>query len=86
MMMLVPGRENALVLEARDAGVNEMVQIPLTGENFCHRMVALFDRPRHFITAEHYKGPCRRLRPAAPPQAERRIRDVRIVPFQEAMA
>jgi len=84
-LMLVGGLNGQEAMRARDAGVNEMVMKPLSGENFSQRMIQLFDTPKHFITAETYKGPCRRSRKGKPRELtqERRRRDVRVVRYEE---
>lgn len=72
------------ILGARDAGVNEVVMKPLNAREFCMRITNLFDKPRNFVTAPSYKGPCRRRRGGPPPgEAERRVREVRLIRCDE---
>jgi CheY-like chemotaxis protein len=71
--------------EARDAGVNEIVAKPLQAADFCQRIMSLIDDTRYFITAETYKGPCRRREIKLLPTGseERRKRQVRLVRRKE---
>jgi DNA-binding response OmpR family regulator len=65
---------------ARDAGVNEIVLKPLEALNFCERIIAMVDNPRPYITAETFRGPCRRRKKTVvPPATERRTREIRLV-------
>lgn len=70
---------------ARDAGVNEVVRKPLQAKEFSQRIMSLIDDPRYFITAESYKGPCRRreAKGLAAGVEERRKRQVRLVRRKE---
>lgn len=54
--MLVPG----IVDEARDAGVTELLEKPLTPASLWHAIEMVVDKPRLFIRAESYVGPDRR--------------------------
>jgi two-component system, chemotaxis family, chemotaxis protein CheY len=71
--------------KARDAGVNEIVTKPLQADDLCRRIISLIDDTRHFITADTYKGPCRRTpgKPLPPGLPERRTRQVRLVRRKE---
>jgi len=75
--------ENAAL--ARDAGVNEIITKPLQADELCARLMQLIDDRRHFITAENYKGPCRRraANPLGEGVVERRQRQVRLVRRKE---
>lgn len=78
MMDVASGRD---VLTARDSGVNEILLRPLNAEDFCDRLISVIDHPRMFVTANTYKGPCRRRKQKQLPAntAERRKREVRII-------
>ncbi len=80
IIMLADGVTREELVDARDAGVNEVIMKPLNAEEFCARVVQVFDRPRNFVTAPAYKGPCRRrvVEPSAI-EIERRIREVRLI-------
>lgn len=72
------------IRRARDAGVNELLMKPLAAKDFCDRITQMFDKPRNFITAPGYKGPCRRRRAALrDDEEERRTREVRVVRADE---
>lgn len=80
VVMLVNNANGQLVLSARDAGVNEVIIKPMNAPDFCARMVAIVDKPRNFVTASTYKGPCRRRkRGQAPNKKERRTREIRVL-------
>jgi len=85
VLMLMDKASSDAVSQARDAGVSEIILRPLEAFNFCNRLVQMIDNPRPFITAENYRGPCRRRRDGAPPAGieERRVRDVRLVRCEE---
>ena len=86
-MMLVDGLTQQEIIEARDAGVNEVVMKPLNAKDFCARVTQAFDKPKNFITAPEYKGPCRRRRGTLPEgQDERRMRDIRVIRHNEVQA
>lgn len=55
------------VVEARDAGVNEVVAKPVSANALDKRINAIFTRPRAFIRTERYSGPDRRRRNDGPP-------------------
>ena len=75
-IVLVTGRtDRAHVIEARDAGVTEIVAKPLSIDHLYRRIVALIEQPRPFVRTKHYFGPDRRRRRDAPYQGPRR-RDV----------
>jgi two-component system, chemotaxis family, chemotaxis protein CheY len=85
VLMLMDHARDLQVIQARDAGVNEIVLKPLEAKNFCERIIALVDSPRPYITAQNYHGPCRRLaKGASPTGVERRKRDVRLIRCNEA--
>jgi len=87
VIMLADISEKLQLMAARDAGVNEICTKPLNAEGLSDSIMAVIDKPRIFITAKTYKGPCRRIvRLRLPPgQPERRIRQVRIVRCNESV-
>jgi two-component system, chemotaxis family, chemotaxis protein CheY len=52
--------ERGRILEARDAGVDEVLSKPLSAQALLDRIVAVIDQPRPYIRASGYIGPCRR--------------------------
>lgn len=84
VVLLSDGITEQEIRQARDAGVNELLMKPISAKDFCDRIIQIFDRPRNFVTAPGYKGPCRRRRPAArDDEEERRLREVRVVRADE---
>ncbi len=83
-VLLAEGLTQQDILQARDAGVNEIVMKPIGAQDFCMRLTQLFDKPRNFITAPTYKGPCRR-RKSSPPEGveDRRVWEVRLIRCDE---
>ena len=84
IVMLLENANDAGVGDARDAGVDEIVINPINAEQFSARLVSIIKSPRVFITAETYKGPCRRrqsdpLSVPASGREERRHREIRLV-------
>jgi DNA-binding response OmpR family regulator len=47
---------------AREAGVDEMLMRPFTGQALLSRVEAVLLRPRRFVESVNYVGPCRRRR------------------------
>lgn len=84
IIMMMDTVDKKSVLEARDAGVNEILLRPVDAEEFCQRLISIIDHPRMFVTADTYKGPCRRRANGHAPAGtkERRVREVRIVKSQ----
>lgn len=60
------------VREARDAGVTEFMVKPIAPRLLLERIESLIERPRPFVVAEAYTGPCRRRRADAAYAGERR--------------
>ncbi|WP_308911635.1 response regulator [Pseudokordiimonas caeni] len=61
-VMVIPSPSKEKVWEARDAGVNEILGLPLTAELLKSRLSKIYTEPRPFIRASTYIGPCRRIR------------------------
>ncbi len=84
VLMLMDHARSHEVRRARDAGVNEVILRPMQARDFCARVVNLIDKPRVFITAPSFKGPCRRHQEGPPPGVdERRVREVRLIRCDE---
>ena len=84
VLMLMDQASGKDVRDARDAGVNEILLKPLEARTFCERIIDIIDNPRIYITAETYKGPCRRRHPGHSPDGpERRVREIRLVRADE---
>tara|TARA_R110002096_G_scaffold229669_3_gene419254 strand:- start:379 stop:924 length:546 start_codon:yes stop_codon:yes gene_type:complete len=50
------------IVEARDAGVSEILAKPVTPMSIFYKIIAAMEKPRPFISAPRYKGPDRRCR------------------------
>jgi CheY-like chemotaxis protein len=85
VIMFLDTVEKIKVITARDAGINEVCIKPLSAEEFCRRIMSVIDHPRIFITADNYKGPCRRRRAVAPlpHHTNRRKLEVQIIKFND---
>ncbi len=81
IVMMMDAANKMEVLKARDAGVNEILLRPIDAEEFCKRLISIIDHPRLFITADTYKGPCRRrAQTSLPPEIpERRFKEIRVI-------
>lgn len=81
IIMMMDEADKNVVIEARDAGVNEILLRPIDAQEFCHRVVSIIERPRIFVTAETYKGPCRRHTTKNLPAGmkDRRIHEIRVI-------
>lgn len=60
IIMMTGHTERRKVLAARDAGINEFVAKPISAKTLLDRLMAVIDRPRAFVRAKSYSGPCRR--------------------------
>ncbi len=71
--------------KARDAGVNEVLMKPLRARELCDRTMAIIENPRVFVTADNYRGPCRRRldEDYLKEHIERRLHEVRIIRHDE---
>lgn len=59
--MILSGHTQASeVKRARDAGVTEIVVVPVSPQTLLDRLVHTIECPRPFISNEHYNGPDRR--------------------------
>jgi two-component system, chemotaxis family, chemotaxis protein CheY len=84
-IMMLTGRALLNNVEyARDAGVNEILIKPVIVETLCKRIIMIVDDQRPFITAEKYKGPCRRRRAVPYNGEERRKLDIKIIKNRRA--
>ncbi len=85
VIMMADVLEAEQLQKARDAGVNEVLPKPLNAPDLCERLTAVIDSPRMFITADTYKGPCRRKeRKEMPPEQDRRKTEVRVIRHNES--
>jgi DNA-binding response OmpR family regulator len=62
VIMLTAHAQRSFVIAARDAGVTEFCAKPVTAANLWKRIVSVIDKPRPFVKAGVYFGPCRRRR------------------------
>jgi CheY-like chemotaxis protein len=60
IIMMTGHSEKSRVFEARDAGVTEFIVKPITAKAVLDRIHAVIYKPRPFVKAEGYFGPCRR--------------------------
>ncbi len=60
IIMLTGSVSRDLVLQARDAGINEFVAKPMTAQALLNRLNAVIFRPRAFVKTADYFGPDRR--------------------------
>lgn len=60
IIMMTGHTEQENVIQARDAGVTELLAKPLSAKTLLSRIVHVFAHPRPFIRSARYTGPCRR--------------------------
>lgn len=60
IIMLTGYADRARVLEARDAGVTELIVKPVTAQAVIARLSSVIFHPRPFVKTDQYFGPCRR--------------------------
>lgn len=67
IIMLTAHTEVQRIVEARNAGVHEVLAKPISAKALAERITALFENPRPFVRSGDYFGPSqRRDLPAAP--------------------
>ncbi len=62
IIMMTGHTDRRRVIEARDAGVNELVAKPLTAKGLIDRMRSVIDNERSWVKSSVYIGPDRRRR------------------------
>jgi CheY-like chemotaxis protein len=72
VIMMTGYAEQARVMEARDAGVNEFLVKPVTAKGVLDRLNAAIFKPREFVQNEGYFGPTRRRMDADGPTTPNR--------------
>lgn len=60
IVMITGHADQARVIQARDAGVNEFLVKPVTAKGILDRLSAAVFKPREFVEARNYVGPDRR--------------------------
>jgi two-component system chemotaxis response regulator CheY len=60
IIMLTGYADRTRVVEARDAGVTEIIVKPMTASAVISRLNAVIFHPRSFVRTDDYFGPCRR--------------------------
>ena len=60
VVMILPQPSKKTVMECRDAGVNEILALPVTGNLVESRLKHIYAQPKPFIRSASYIGPCRR--------------------------
>ena len=66
ILMMTAHSEMWRVAAARDAGVNEFIVKPITGELLLSRMIYMIESPRDFVRTSTYFGPDRRRKAEFP--------------------
>lgn len=60
IIMMTGHAERRRVMQARDAGVSEFIVKPVTAKVLMERLYAVVLKPRAFVQAPGFVGPCRR--------------------------
>ena len=60
IIMITGHTERRRIEAARDSGVNEILAKPITTQGLYNRIEQIIFRPRPFVRAPNYFGPCRR--------------------------
>ena len=64
VIMLTGFTQMERVRQARDAGVNEFIAKPVSVNTMMQRLVSVIESPRPYVRTRGYFGPCRRRRGA----------------------
>ena len=86
IIMMTGYTELHRVIEARDAGVTEIIAKPVSLRSLYSRIVAVIERPRPFIRTPNYFGPDRRRRQIPIDFEDRRLTSRQIRTEAEAAA
>jgi CheY-like chemotaxis protein len=62
IIMVTGHSEHNRIIEARDAGVNEILVKPISARTLTTRIFSVINNPRPFVRSSHYFGPDRRRR------------------------
>ena len=62
VIMMTGFSDRGRIVEARDAGVSEILAKPITARSLLERVESVVLQPRPFVRSESYFGPCRRRR------------------------
>lgn len=62
IIMLTGHAQTSHVLQARDAGVTEVLAKPISPRSILTRLTTVIEHPRSFVRTTVYFGPCRRRR------------------------
>jgi CheY-like chemotaxis protein len=62
IIMLTGHAQASHVLQARDAGVTEVLVKPISPKGILTRLTTVIENPRSFVRTHMYFGPCRRRR------------------------
>jgi len=62
VIYLTTKRERSAIIEARDAGVTEILSKPFSAQQMIERIEAILTRPRAIVRSEGFNGPDRRRR------------------------
>jgi two-component system chemotaxis response regulator CheY len=60
ILLVTAHTERRRMIEARDAGVTEVLTKPVTAQDLYARIHSIIYQPRPFIASKAYVGPCRR--------------------------
>ncbi len=85
IIMLTGRAEQADVVTARNAGVNEYVVKPFTAKTIFTRLERLVENPRHFIVSTNFVGPDRRSQ-GHPPTGQPDLRKSKVKPQMKPKA
>lgn len=83
IIMLADSLQESQALSARDSGVNEICIKPLSAQELFDKIMSVIDRPRVFVTAQSYRGPCRRRKAIGWNKPERRLHEVRVIKYEQ---
>ena len=86
IIMLTGRAEQSDVVAARDTGVNEYVVKPFSPKSIYSRLERLIEKPRPFVVANKFIGPCRRHSGTPPPGVADRRKTVVIPKLQPSDA
>ena len=76
IIMLTEHSEAERVRKARDAGVNDFLAKPVTGEAVYRHIVSLMEDTRPFIKSSSFRGPERRRADLGPPEGMKERRHI----------
>ena len=85
IVMVMPNPSKEKVFACRDAGVNEIIGLPLSAKQVETRLGHIYNHPKPFVRCTTYIGPCRRREQMQVYHGQERRKNPQTVPQPSSM-